>query len=96
MNVATIAIATGRRRHRHRHDGPSPLPSPPPSSPRLASLLLLSSIATASGASADVTAARSTPVEVVISRFDEELSWVDELHQQAKITGSHCGGHATS
>ena len=94
MNVATIAIATGRRRHRHRHDGPSP--SPPPSSPRLASLLLLSSIATASGASADVTAARSTPVEVVISRFDEELSWVDELHQQAKITGSHCGGHATS
>ena len=81
-------MTTDRHRHRHRHDGPSP--SPPPSSPRLASLLLLSSVATASGAhggaEVDGTASRSTPVELVISRFDEELSWVDGLHQQAKIT----------
>ena len=76
--------SSGRHRRRHRDDGPSP--SPPPSSLRLASLLLLSSVATASGASADASAARATPVEVVISRFDEELSWVDGLHQQAKIT----------
>ena len=82
MSVAMSS--SGRHRRRHRDDGPSP--SPPPSSLRLASLLLLSSVATASGASADASAARATPVEVVISRFDEELSWVDGLHQQAKIT----------
>ena len=44
----SVAISTDRRRRRRPHVGPSP--SPPPSSPRFASLLLLSSITTASGA----------------------------------------------